>query len=410
MAGPVVRVDQLWKKFHRGELFDSLRDAVPGMVRWMMGKSTRREELGSGDFWALQDVSFELQRGEALGVIGPNGAGKSTLLKILCGILRANRGEVAVNGRIRALIEVGAGFHEDLTGAENIYLNGAILGMSARQVRKKFDDIVGFAELAAFIGTPIKRYSSGMRARLGFAVAAHLDPEILLVDEVLSVGDAAFRAKCIDHMEQLIRASDVSVIFISHNLEQVNRLCDRCLVLNKGCVDFAGVTHLACHRYLELTTPAFSGILEHPLSRMEGYTVTDAAGHSITPRSELEPGTRLQLRTIVSTTKPTGEYTATLYLRELMGEQIVGDYQRPLEGSPGERLEVQWDITLNLTRGDYALELQIFHRPTETRANIQELIRFRVDEDWTYRGPVWLDPAYSCLPARDEQLSSPSST
>ena len=196
-----------------------------------------------------------------LGVIGPNGAGKSTLLKVLSRILRPTRGSYRVQGRLRALIEVAAGFHTDLTGRENIYLNGAILGMRRSEIARRLDQIIDFSGIEAFIDTPVKRYSSGMQARLGFAVAAHMDPDILLVDEVLSVGDVAFRAKCLRHMEQLVR-SDVAVIFISHNLEQIRHLCGSALVLDRGEVRYYGDVELRLRRILPLLRGHLAGSLQ----------------------------------------------------------------------------------------------------------------------------------------------------
>jgi lipopolysaccharide transport system ATP-binding protein len=203
MSDTAIEVFDVWKKFNRGETHDSLRDLVPFLAKRLTGRRAGRCDLGDGDFWALKDISFEVRRGEVLGIIGPNGAGKSTMLKILSRILRPNRGWVRVNGRLSALIEVGAGFHPDLTGRENIYLNGTILGMRKAEIHRKFDEIVAFAELDQFLDMPVKRYSSGMYVRLAFAVAAHLEPEILLVDEVLAVGDARFQKKCLNKMQDV---------------------------------------------------------------------------------------------------------------------------------------------------------------------------------------------------------------
>jgi homopolymeric O-antigen transport system ATP-binding protein len=185
------------------------------------------------DFWAVRDVSFEVARGEALGIIGHNGAGKSTVLKLLSSITAPSLGEITVNGRLAALIEVAAGFHPELTGRENVYLNGAILGMTRREISRKMDSIVEFAGVAAFIDTPVKRYSSGMHLRLGFAISAHLDPDILLLDEVLAVGDGAFQLKCIKRIDEL-KKSGTTIIFVSHNLGAVEGLCDRVLLLRQG--------------------------------------------------------------------------------------------------------------------------------------------------------------------------------
>jgi ABC-type polysaccharide/polyol phosphate transport system ATPase subunit len=195
---------------------------------------TRKE-----DFWALKDVSFEVERGTALGIIGHNGAGKSTILKLLSRITTPSSGEIMINGRLSALIEVGSGFHPELTGRENIYLNGSILGMLRREITDKLDSIVSFAELRQFIDTPVKRYSSGMYVRLGFSIAAHLNPDILLLDEVLAVGDAAFQQKCIQRITEL-KQGGTTIVFISHDLRAVQKLCDRVILLKKGQIEADG--------------------------------------------------------------------------------------------------------------------------------------------------------------------------
>ena len=197
MGDPAIVVDRVWKKFRRGERLDSLRDLVPSVMRALLSGDARRP-LHATEFWALRDVSFRVDPGEALGIIGPNGAGKSTMLKLISRIMKPTCGHVSVRGRIGALIEVAAAFHPDLTGRENIYLQGAVLGMRRAEVTRKLEAIIEFAGVGDFIDTPVKRYSSGMHARLGFSVAAHMDPDVLLIDEVLSVGDMAFQQKCVD--------------------------------------------------------------------------------------------------------------------------------------------------------------------------------------------------------------------
>lgn len=245
----MLSMEQVSKKFQRGEMYDSLRDLLPALAGSLRRKR-RNGALAEREFWALSEVSFEVQRGEAFGIIGSNGAGKSTILKLLSGIMRPTHGRVVVRGRLSALIEVGAGFHPDLTGRENIYLNGAILGMSRQEIRRKFDDIVEFAGLADFIDTPVKRYSSGMYARLGFSVAAHVEPDLLIVDEVLSVGDYLFQQKCVDRMNQVVKRG-TTVVFVSHNLHAVSGLCRRSLLLEKGRVTACGFTDQVIRHYLE---------------------------------------------------------------------------------------------------------------------------------------------------------------
>lgn len=218
-----------------------------------LGRLTRRLRGNWTDFWAIRDVSFEVDRGEALGIIGQNGAGKSTILKLLYNITTPTKGKIAVNGRLAALIEVASGFHPDLTGRENVFLNGSLLGMKRREIKSKLDSIVDFAGVSAFIDTPVKRYSSGMYLRLGFAIAAHLDPDILLLDEVLAVGDAAFQARCIERINQL-RDAGTTIVFVSHNLGAVESLCDRVFLMRQGEIFRSGPPHDVISEYEHLLT------------------------------------------------------------------------------------------------------------------------------------------------------------
>ncbi|MFN7948955.1 MAG: ABC transporter ATP-binding protein [Blastocatellia bacterium] len=222
------------------------------------------------EFYAVREVSFEVRRGEALGIIGHNGAGKSTILKMLSGITTPTEGEIIINGQLSALIEVGSGFHPELTGRENVYLNGSILGMRRRDITARLDSIIDFAGVRKFIDVPVKRYSSGMYVRLGFSIAAHLDPDILLLDEVLAVGDAAFQAKCLQRIGELERAGK-TIIFISHDLRAVEQLCDRVLLMQQGCVVAEGRPREVIaeyHRLSECRTPEpDSGIIEAELTR-----------------------------------------------------------------------------------------------------------------------------------------------
>ena len=249
MSDLALECSNVSKKFKKGESFDSLRDFIPAIF----GRSSQRateDGLGQHEFWALKDLNFHVSRGEALGIIGHNGAGKSTLLKLLSGIMKPTSGSIAIRGKLSALIEVGAGFHDDLTGRENIFLNGVILGMSRAEITRKFDEIVHFSGIEEFIDTPVKRYSTGMYARLGFSVAVHVDPEILLVDEVLSVGDWAFQSKSSQKLEELIKGG-ATVIFVSHNLKAVGQLCTRCVLLEHGKAVKAGLSEEVIKYYLE---------------------------------------------------------------------------------------------------------------------------------------------------------------
>lgn len=209
----------------------------------------RRNNRSYEEFWALRDVSFTVAPGETVGIIGPNGAGKSTILKLIARIIKPSSGRIAVRGRVGALLELGAGFHPDLTGRENIYLNGSIMGLSRAEIRRRLDDIISFAELERFIDVPVKHYSSGMLVRLGFSVAVHTYPEILLIDEVLAVGDAAFQRKCIERIIS-IKKSGSTILFVSHDMEAIQMLCDRALWLNNGYLMADDVPSVVISKYL----------------------------------------------------------------------------------------------------------------------------------------------------------------
>ena len=263
MSNIAISVEDLGKKYQIGELerYYTLRDKLSKIIAspFRLFSRTRSntsiltpntQHLGPNNYiWALKDVSFEVGHGEIVGVIGRNGAGKTTLLKILSRITEPTEGYARINGRVASLLEVGTGFHPELTGRENIYLNGSILGMSHAEIKRKFDEIVDFAETEKFLDTPVKRYSSGMQVRLAFAVAAHLEPEILIIDEVLAVGDAAFQKKCIGKMED-VSSSGRTILFVSHNLNTIQRLCTRTIYLEKGKVKKDGDVKSICDAYL----------------------------------------------------------------------------------------------------------------------------------------------------------------
>ena len=258
MSDLVIRCEGIAKQYRLGEresyraLRDTLADAVTAPLRRLraaLHSANRRPSNGSATIWALKDVSLEIRQGEVVGIIGRNGAGKSTLLKILSRITKPSRGSADIYGRVGSLLEVGTGFHPELTGRENVFLNGAILGMSKAEVARKFDEIVAFAELEKFIDTPVKRYSSGMYMRLAFAVAAHLDPEIMLVDEVLAVGDVQFQKKCLGKMGEVSKQGR-TVLFVSHSLSSIQSLCRRGILLEEGAIVCDGAVDAAIDRYL----------------------------------------------------------------------------------------------------------------------------------------------------------------
>ena len=241
---PMISIHQIGKQYRLGEVqpYYTFRDTFSNLLR-------PRKHDRQNTFWALDDITFNVAPGEVVGLIGRNGAGKSTLLKILSQITPPTRGKIQLHGRVASLLEVGTGFHPELTGRENIFLNGAILGMAQREIRAKFDEIVAFADIEAFLDTPVKRYSSGMYVRLAFAVAAHLEPEILLVDEVLAVGDAAFQRKCLGKMDEVARTGR-TILFVSHNMAAIRRLCHRSVLLENGRLTADGETDNVITTYL----------------------------------------------------------------------------------------------------------------------------------------------------------------
>ena len=248
---PIISVEGLGKSYtirHEGQTrYKSLREEIFTLPKRLLSK----EEHSLEEFWALKDVNFDIMPGDRVGIIGRNGAGKSTLLKLLSRITEPTTGRITMRGRVASLLEVGTGFHPELTGRENIYLNGAILGMTRAEVRRKFDEIVDFAGVEKFLDTPVKRYSSGMYVRLAFAVAAHLEPEILVVDEVLAVGDAEFQKKCLGKMEEVSKGQGRTVLFVSHNMAAVQQLCGRALLLKEGTISADGAVPALLQMYLQ---------------------------------------------------------------------------------------------------------------------------------------------------------------
>ena len=321
---------------------DSVLTSDRGPVTSESSRGTRE------DFWALKDVSFSVRRGEVLGIIGRNGAGKTTLLKILSRITEPTEGRVRIKGRVASLLEVGTGFHPELTGRENIFLNGAILGMTKAEIKKKFDEIVAFAETEKFLDTPVKRYSSGMYVRLAFAVAAHLEPEILVVDEVLAVGDAEFQKKCLGKMETMARGGGRTILFVSHNMSAICSLCGRTILLNEGRKFHDGDSQRATQLYLSLATRpnAAENVAEgdnsrqHPRAAILRIQVEDRTGNPQSvlhvnkpilirlryslPRAETSHTIMLQFSTADGAVVWTSE-TAPGVISRSLGNQTIGE-------------------------------------------------------------------------------------
>ena len=383
-----ITFEGVWKKFRYGEVHDRLRDAIPAIVRHLAGRAPPDDGLWSGEFWALRDVSFVVEPGEALGLIGPNGAGKSTALKVLTRILRPTRGRSAAVGRVGALIDVAAGFHPDLTGRENIFLQGAIMGMPRREIERTFDRIVDFSGIPLFIDTPVKRYSSGMHARLGFAIAAHLDPDVLIVDEVLSVGDASFQRKAFARVEELVR-SGIPVVVVSHQLDAIASLCTHALLLDRGAVRVRGTPQECISAYLHGIAPPPDAVTGEGAIRIERLELqSDGAVRSggsigarlfcaVRERGWVEPET-IVLRVRSAQTGECVFETSS----DRLGTPL------PAEGA----FAIDAELQLNVPPGVYMLESAVWDRQMGRSSFTGPVTYIDVRGGDEFTGPVQMNP------------------
>jgi lipopolysaccharide transport system ATP-binding protein len=355
MSSPVISVENIAKSFQLGAIQrgHTMADAINARLKGLL-KGTSAQKAKPETLWALKGVSFEVQHGEVLGIIGRNGAGKSTLLKILSRIVAPTGGRAVIEGRVGSLLEVGTGFSGELSGRENIFLNGTILGMSREEIRRKFDEIVEFSEVGRFIDTPVKRYSSGMYTRLAFAVAAHLDPEILIVDEVLSVGDIQFQKKCLGKMGDMTRAGR-TVLFVSHNMAAISSFCTRCIVLKAGEVICDGTPDHAIAKYAETGAPAASGDLrlEKPKKDWPVYVTRMALeADNGTVGGAVEPVSNVSMAMLLSRSGQNVLYSYDVDANEeLAGNRAPGRYvarvalptQQFKEGEYTVELKIGWN-------------------------------------------------------------------
>jgi lipopolysaccharide transport system ATP-binding protein len=351
MADVALQMIGVSKKFKKGEIHDSLRDLIPAMTSRLIRKNAQ-ESLRKNEFWVLRDVSFDVTRGEAFGIIGANGAGKSTILKHLSGIMKPTSGEIKVNGKLSALIEVGAGFHPDLTGRENIFLNGTILGMNRDEIRGKFDEIVEFSGLSDFIDTPVKRYSSGMYARLGFSVAVHVNPDILLVDEVLSVGDWAFRQKCMEKITSVIHGG-ATVVFISHNLRAVASICRRCMLLDHGVVRKIGSSEKVIQEFINQESDFGKKQTEQDLF-ISSVKILGPEGE----KSLFEPGDKATAEVTITSKKDFEKLAVALYISDENFYEVFNCSTERLgygtfSMKAGEERKISFHLTMHLSRGTF---------------------------------------------------------
>jgi lipopolysaccharide transport system ATP-binding protein len=393
MRSPII-FDNVSKKFRRGERHDTLRDLIPALL----SRSARRRSqtsLSHHEFWALRDVSFQVEPGEALGIIGPNGAGKSTTLKLLTKLLRPTTGRSEVRGRVGALIEVAAGFHPDLTGRENIFLQGAIMGMKRREIAASFDEIVDFSGTGEAIDTPVKRYSSGMSARLGFSIAAHLKPDVLIIDEVLSVGDMAFQQKCFDRMAQFKR-DGVAIVLVSHNLHAISTLCERTVYLASS-VQATGSTHEVISAYVDASAArqsAGSADVVHVASA-ELLRPSGVSG----PQPDTAAGATVTFRVAGRSHQPLDDATFGLLVHRSADQLEVyhGEIHRR-EIGPATAFEGEFclDISFvaNLARGHYSVSFYAADNPTRRHLiQVRRIATITVSEHRSRSGIAHLDMA-----------------
>lgn len=392
----IVKFENLCKKYmlhhERREYYPVLRDVIANAVKTAGRKVFKRSTSNikasrNEEFWALKDVSFDINQGDRIGVIGRNGAGKTTLLKILGRITEPSRGRVSSKGRVASLLEVGTGFHPELTGRENIYLNGAILGMSRVEIKKKFDEIVAFAEVEQFLDTPVKRYSNGMYVRLAFAIAAHLESEILLVDEVLAVGDIAFQKKCLGKMGELTRGGR-TLLFVSHNIPMVRMLCPRAILLDKGRLLASGETAAVINQYISNVQKTSNAVIE--LVPRHGTDVsftkvwlTDDKGNLSVNVDVLKPfmiGLEFQVLKFTAITEITIALENSLNVKVLFTSLSDGNDKKLAELKPGLYRVSVWMKENFLVPDMYSIKI-LAHQPNKSIIDVHEdVLRFNIIE------------------------------
>jgi lipopolysaccharide transport system ATP-binding protein len=393
---PIIQVKNVGKKYdirHYQGKYIALRDVLMNVVKspfkFLKEKAKTVTRIGTHEaFWALNDINFDIMPGEVVGIIGRNGAGKSTLLKILTGITPPTTGEITMRGRVASLLEVGTGFHPELTGRENIFLNGAILGMPRKEIARNFEKIVEFAGIEKFLDTPVKYYSSGMYVRLAFSVAAHLEPDILLVDEVLAVGDAEFQKKCLGKMEEVTSKQGRTILFVSHNMAAIQRLCPKTILIEKGKVKMIGKTEDVVNYYLDSTNSGKMNMTwdseKRPgdtVASLKSVKVVDEKG---LPMPTVFSNKKLGIEVVYNILKPDTAPIPNIHIYTQRGEEAFMSHAVSSEnlGKIGEHRAIMWIPANLLNEGIYTATIVLSTMvPLTLHFNVPEAIVFNVVQD-----------------------------
>lgn len=402
MSRTVIKVDNVSKLYQLGDVGSG--SIGNDLKKWwasvrgkenpfeVLAEANDRTQKGSTDYtWALKDVSFEIKQGEVFGIIGKNGAGKSTLLKLLSRTTLPTKGEIKIKGRVASLLEVGTGFHPDLSGRENVFLNGAILGMTKAEIKKKFDEIVDFSGVERYIDTPVKRYSSGMYVRLAFGVAAHLEPEVLIVDEVLAVGDAEFQKKCMGKMKD-VSGHGKTILFVSHNMPSIRQLCDKCMFMRQGSVVSIGETNTIIGEYMKgevKGTNSAPGEIPDNLSLYntgeakfrKAYVLNDKGQKA----TEFEFTSKLFIELELETFKHLEDVSVLVYIVNQFGERVImaanNEFYKPMSFQEGKHL-IHIEFNEELMPGGYSIGMSVSHYHTGSSIDfVESFYSFSIDKE-----------------------------
>ena len=417
MENLAIKIENVSKEYRLGAIGGG---TLQGDLQTLWAKIRHKEDPNTiigesekgqkGDkFMALNGVSFEVKKGEALGIIGHNGAGKSTLLKLLCRVTAPSGGKIAYNGRIASMLEVGTGFHPELTGRENVYMNGAILGMTKAEIDKKFDEIVKFAEMEKFIDTPVKRYSSGMYVKLAFSVAAHLDSEIMIMDEVLAVGDVNFQQKCLQKMRKVAKEEGRTVLYVSHNMATIKTLCDRCVVLKKGQIVFDGDVDEAINVYSNDFN--LSSKKEYDFTqgkRIDGITNEYKLLKGFLEKSNINLKENLIFTLDINAHKSNKDFLLRYVVLNSTGNTIGTAYSNLFDLKEGNNSIKFTFSTKNLTPGKYMIDLILCQYKNESQIRHDIVVRamaFNIEESEVYYNMKWLSNGWGNIKFDDLETS-----